>query len=67
MKESNVGKRADVRYIERLNDEADEGTTYKVLWLARHGQGVHNVVCPLHLLHLPLTLILPFRLTLNDA
>jgi hypothetical protein len=43
--------RAYGRHIERLNDEADDGTTYKVLWLARHGQGVHNVVCtpPPHL------------------
>ena len=37
---------ADDRHIERLNTEADDGTTYKVLWVARHGQGVHNVVCP---------------------
>jgi hypothetical protein len=44
-------KRADNRRIEELNESANEGTTYKVIWLARHGQGVHNVVCPLHLLH----------------
>jgi hypothetical protein len=41
------GRRADDRHIERLNDDADDGTAYKVIWLARHGQGVHNVVCPL--------------------
>ena len=49
-----TGKRADDRRIERLNEEADEGTRYKVLWVARHGQGVHNVVCPPPLLHLSL-------------
>ncbi|KAK4055276.1 putative phosphoglycerate mutase pmu1 [Microbotryomycetes sp. JL201] len=31
------------RHVERLNDEADDHTTYKVLYVARHGQGYHNV------------------------
>ncbi|KAL8852265.1 MAG: hypothetical protein Q9221_002867 [Calogaya cf. arnoldii] len=31
------------REVTRLNDEAAEGTVYKVLYMARHGQGVHNV------------------------
>jgi hypothetical protein len=26
-----------------LNTDAPEGTSYKVLWFARHGQGFHNV------------------------
>jgi hypothetical protein len=47
---STRSRRADDRRIEELNGSADEGTTFKVIWLARHGQGVHNVVCPLHLL-----------------
>ncbi|KAL8752976.1 MAG: hypothetical protein Q9184_005565 [Pyrenodesmia sp. 2 TL-2023] len=29
--------------VKGLNDEADEGVVYKVLYLGRHGQGVHNV------------------------
>ncbi|KAL8928594.1 MAG: hypothetical protein Q9208_001828 [Pyrenodesmia sp. 3 TL-2023] len=29
--------------VNRLNAEADEGIVYKVLYLGRHGQGVHNV------------------------
>ena len=49
-----TGKVADDRRIERLNEEADDGTRYKVLWVARHGQGVHNVVCSPPLLHLRL-------------
>ena len=49
-----TGKRADDRRIERLNEEADDGTRYKVLWVARHGQGVHNVVCPPPVPHSPL-------------
>ncbi|KAI4194998.1 MAG: hypothetical protein LQ346_003542 [Caloplaca aetnensis] len=31
------------REVERLNAEADERVVYKVLYLGRHGQGVHNV------------------------
>ncbi|GAA5947025.1 hypothetical protein JCM10213_007279 [Rhodosporidiobolus nylandii] len=31
------------RHIERLNDAAEEGTAVKVIFLARHGQGYHNV------------------------
>ncbi len=31
------------REVERLKAEADEGVVYKVLYLGRHGQGVHNV------------------------
>ncbi|KAL8909088.1 MAG: hypothetical protein Q9207_000422 [Kuettlingeria erythrocarpa] len=31
------------REVKRLNAEADEGVVYKVLYLGRHGQGVHNV------------------------
>ncbi|KAI4251340.1 MAG: hypothetical protein L6R42_008419, partial [Xanthoria sp. 1 TBL-2021] len=31
------------REVTRLQDEAVEGTVYKVLYLGRHGQGVHNV------------------------
>lgn len=34
---------ADRRYITKLNREADEHTTYKVIYIARHGQGYHNV------------------------
>lgn len=49
-----TGKVADDRRIERLNEEADDGTRYKVLMVARHGQGVHNVVCPPPLLQLHL-------------
>ncbi|SCZ90286.1 BZ3500_MvSof-1268-A1-R1_Chr1-3g01894 [Microbotryum saponariae] len=29
--------------IDKLNREADKQTTYKVVYLARHGQGYHNV------------------------
>ncbi|KAL8775075.1 MAG: hypothetical protein Q9209_000554 [Squamulea sp. 1 TL-2023] len=29
--------------VKRLNDEAAAGTCYKVLYMGRHGQGVHNV------------------------
>lgn len=29
--------------VARLNAEADEHTTYKVIYIARHGQGWHNV------------------------
>ncbi|KAL8782687.1 MAG: hypothetical protein Q9213_005166 [Squamulea squamosa] len=29
--------------VKRLNDEADSGTCYKVLYMGRHGQGVHNM------------------------
>lgn len=29
--------------IERLNAESDEHTVYKVLFMARHGEGWHNV------------------------
>ncbi|KAI4187546.1 MAG: hypothetical protein L6R41_002734 [Letrouitia leprolyta] len=31
------------REVRRLNAEAGEGVCYKVLYLGRHGQGVHNV------------------------
>lgn len=31
------------REVTRLQDEAKSGTIYKVLYLGRHGQGVHNV------------------------
>ncbi|KAF7719718.1 Uncharacterized protein PECH_008904 [Penicillium ucsense] len=31
------------RHIVHLNTNADEGTSYKVLFLGRHGEGVHNV------------------------
>jgi hypothetical protein len=31
-------------YITKLNKEADEYTTYKVIYIARHGEGYHNVV-----------------------
>ncbi|BGP36724.1 putative phosphoglycerate mutase pmu1 [Rhodotorula kratochvilovae] len=31
------------RAIQRLNDEADKHTAYKVFFLARHGEGWHNV------------------------
>lgn len=31
------------REVTRLQDEAKSGTVYKVLYLGRHGQGVHNV------------------------
>ncbi|KAL4808771.1 histidine phosphatase superfamily [Aspergillus unguis] len=30
-------------YIASLNSSAESGTTYKLLFLGRHGQGVHNV------------------------
>lgn len=29
--------------VDKLNSEADQNTSYKVLYLARHGQGDHNV------------------------
>ncbi|KAL9000536.1 MAG: hypothetical protein Q9169_000829 [Polycauliona sp. 2 TL-2023] len=29
--------------VKRLQDEAEEGTVYKVLYMARHGEGAHNV------------------------
>ncbi|KAL8819126.1 MAG: hypothetical protein Q9223_002372 [Gallowayella weberi] len=29
--------------VGRLNGQADEGTVFKVLYMGRHGQGVHNV------------------------
>ncbi|KAL8844613.1 MAG: hypothetical protein Q9176_001125 [Flavoplaca citrina] len=29
--------------VNRLNDEAVDGAVYKVLYIGRHGQGVHNV------------------------
>ncbi|KAI4144929.1 MAG: hypothetical protein L6R39_003981 [Caloplaca ligustica] len=31
------------REVQRLNDTAPEGVVYKVLYMGRHGQGVHNV------------------------
>lgn len=31
------------REVKRLNDTAGEGVVFKVLYLGRHGQGVHNV------------------------
>lgn len=31
------------RFITSLNEDADEHTTYKVIFIARHGQGWHNV------------------------
>ncbi len=31
------------REVIRLQKEAKSGTVYKVLYLGRHGQGVHNV------------------------
>lgn len=31
------------REIERLNQESPESTIYKLLYIGRHGQGVHNV------------------------
>lgn len=30
-------------YIQNLNAAAPSGTSYKVLYLGRHGQGYHNV------------------------
>ena len=30
-------------YIKSLNDHSDKDTQYKVLYLARHGEGYHNV------------------------
>lgn len=32
-----------VRHIKQLNRKADKYTTYKVIYIARHGQGYHNV------------------------
>lgn len=32
------------RYITQLNKDADEYTTYKVVYIARHGEGYHNQV-----------------------
>ena len=29
--------------VKRLNDESQPSVQYKVLYIARHGQGVHNV------------------------
>lgn len=37
---------ADSSHIKKLNEDADEQTTYKVVFIARHGQGYHNVVSP---------------------
>jgi hypothetical protein len=37
---------ADERRISMLEEQAGLDVTYKVIYLARHGQGVHNVVCP---------------------
>ena len=31
------------REVNHLNDEAVDGAVYKVLYIGRHGQGVHNV------------------------
>jgi len=31
------------RWVEWLNENAEEGTCYKVLYLTRHGLGFHNV------------------------
>ncbi|EJT52925.1 phosphoglycerate mutase family protein [Trichosporon asahii var. asahii CBS 2479] len=31
------------RHIKKLNEEADDQTTYKVVFIARHGEGYHNV------------------------
>lgn len=30
-------------YINQLNQEADTNTTYKLIYVARHGEGFHNV------------------------
>lgn len=32
------------RYITDLNKNADKDTTYKLVYIARHGEGYHNVV-----------------------
>ncbi|PKS13288.1 hypothetical protein jhhlp_000059 [Lomentospora prolificans] len=32
------------KYVDGLNRTAPEGTSYKLLYLTRHGQGVHNVM-----------------------
>ena len=34
----------DRSYISQLNKNADEYTTYKVFYIARHGEGYHNQV-----------------------
>lgn len=31
-------------YITTLNRNADSDTTYKVIYIARHGEGYHNMV-----------------------
>lgn len=28
-----------------MNQNADEYTTYKLIYIARHGEGYHNLVC----------------------
>ena len=35
-------------YITQLNKDADEYTTYKVIYIARHGEGYHNQVSVLY-------------------
>lgn len=32
------------KHVERLNQAAPDGETYKVLFVTRHGQGYHNVM-----------------------
>jgi hypothetical protein len=31
------------RHVHRLNEMSPEGTSYKVLYVVRHGTGVHNI------------------------
>lgn len=33
-----------VQQLEKLNKDADENVSYKLIFLARHGQGYHNVI-----------------------
>ncbi len=42
-----------VSYVKQLNKDADEYTTYKVVYIARHGEGYHNLVGLLSCLGLP--------------
>ncbi|KAH8765310.1 histidine phosphatase superfamily [Diaporthe sp. PMI_573] len=42
--EASPGWALFARHVQHLNDKADTGVAYKVLFVVRHGRGVHNVV-----------------------
>lgn len=43
-----VDDSADGSWLAKMNAEADQWTSYKLLFIARHGEGVHNQVSPVH-------------------